>query len=278
MGDLTIVVDTFMMPKPGAALCQAAEELTGRKPRLVVLTHSHQDHWGGAQSFSSAILAASANARAVMLEDASEYEEWKDDTSELEDGIKSTEAALATEQDPDQRTSLEERLARDRGILSELPTLTCRIPELTLSSMTFHGSRRIAEIRALEMGHTDSDVTIELPDDGIVICGDLAFFDTQPFMWDGAPEPWMAWLQQMEASAYETFMPGHGPVGGKAQLALLRQYIETLSGLVSDQVKQGNPVEQALELKLPEPFSTWQATEAKRFEINVRALHNHFSE
>lgn len=85
------------------------------------------------------------------------------------------------------------------------------------------------------------------------------------------------WIESTEASPYEVFVPGHGPVGGKEHLAMLRRYIETLSELIRDAVKRGDAVEQALTIELPEPFGAWQAREAGRFEVNVRALYERFA-
>jgi len=272
LGDRTIVVDTFMMPKPAEMLAQAAGELTGRETALVLLTHFHQDHWGGATAFPNALYAASLNSRSTMLEEFDEYREWQQDPSDLAEGIESLKTKLAEEHTPEMRDALEIRLRRNQLILEQLPTLQFRAPDITIGSeMTLHGSKRMAVVRVIEHGHTNSDLYIELPDCGIVICGDLAFFDTQPFMYYCDPEGWTAWIEAMEASDHQVFVPGHGPVGGKAELAILRAYIKALTSLVRDAMTRGDTVEQAIELKLPEPFAAWQAVEG-----GVRGLYERF--
>jgi glyoxylase-like metal-dependent hydrolase (beta-lactamase superfamily II) len=159
-------------------------------------------------------------------------------------------------------------------MLTELPTLVCRIPDLTIDAhIAIHGTRRIAEVHVPGPGHTESDLYIELADDGVVFCGDLAFFGCQPFMFDASPEPWVEWIRRMEASPYEVFVPGHGPVGGKKELALLRQFITTLVDLVRAVAQRGDPVDRALEIRLPDPFAAWQAASPGRFQVNVRALY-----
>jgi len=279
LGDRTAVVDTFMMPGPGKALAQAAADLTGRQASLVFLTHYHQDHWGGGSAFPDAIYAATPECREAMLEDFDEYREWQQDPSDLMDMIKSAEAQLAGELAPEMREVLETRLRRDRAVLEEIPSLQFIAPAATIDSvLTLHGSKRTAVVRAIGHGHTESDLWVELPDDGIVICGDLCFFGTQPFMYDCDPDGWIEWLREMEASRYEVFVPGHGPVGGVAELALTRQYIETLTGLIRAAIDRGDEIEQSLAVKLPEPFAAWQAVEARRFEVNVRGLYERFAE
>jgi cyclase len=279
LGDRTLVVDSFMMPAPAFALRRTADELTGHAPSLLLLTHFHQDHWGGASAFPHALCAASSACRSTMLEEFEEYREWQQDPSDLVEGIESVKSQLNEDPGPEMREVLETRLRRNQSILEELPTLQFRAPEITIDAgLTLHGSKRSAVVRVIGNGHTDSDLYIELPDDGIVICGDLGFFETQPFMYYCDPEAWVEWLKRMEASEYEVFVPGHGPVGGKKNLALLRQYIETLTDLVRAAIARGADVEQALALQLPEPFAAWQAVEGGRFEANVRGLHARFTE
>ena len=279
LGGRTIVTDSFMMPAPAHALREAACELTSHEPGLLLLTHYHQDHWGGASAFPDALYVASVACRAAMLEDFDEYREWQQDPSDLSEGIESVKAQLKANPSSEMREVLETRLRRNQSILEELPTLQFRAPEMTIDSgLTLHGSKRTAVVRVIALGHTESDLYIELPDDGIVICGDLVFFETQPFMYDCDPEAWVDWLKRMEASEYEVFVPGHGPVGGKKDLATLRRYIETLTDLVRAAIERGEGLEQVLELQLPEPFAAWQAVEGARFETNVRGLYARFTE
>ena len=279
LGDRTIVVDTFMMPKPAELLAQAARELTGRDANLVLLTHFHQDHWGGASAFPGALYAASPNSRSTMLKEFDEYREWQQDPSDLAESIESLKAKLGEEHTPETLEALEIRIRRNQLILEQLPTLQFRAPEMTIDSeLTLHGPKRAAVVRVIEHGHTDSDLYIELPDDGIVICGDLGFFDTQPFMYYCDPEGWTEWIEAMEASDHQVFVPGHGPVGGKKELAILREYIKALTKLVREAMARGDSVEQAIELKLPEPFAAWQAVEGGRFEAGVRGLYERFTD
>jgi len=273
LGDRSIVVDTFMMPPPAKLLAQAAEELTGRPADLVLLTHFHQDHWGGASEFPHALYASSPNARETMLEDFDEYREWQDDPSDLIGGVETAKAQLQEELPQAEREAVEMRLRRNELILDQLPELQFREPEITIESgLTLHGSKRTALVHVVEHAHTNSDLFIELPDDDIVICGDLGFFATQPFMWYADPEGWIDWLDEMERSPHQTFVPGHGPVGGKKDLALMREYIATLTRMLREAKADGQTVDEAVKLRLPDPFFAWQAVEQGRLETNVRGL------
>lgn len=103
--------------------------------------------------------------------------------------------------------------------------------------------------------------------------GDLGFFQCQPFMGSCNPELWKAQLDGMEQSDFETFVPGHGPLGTKADIALQLRYINYLEDLVARIVSEGGSVEEALRQSLPEPFDDWLLGGMARFEANVRASY-----
>ncbi len=273
LGDRSLVIDTFSTPTPATALGAVCEERTGRRASLVAITHGHSDHWGGNQAFPDAIVVASTSMRTHMMDMVAWMRELQVDPTSLRKEIESSQETLARASDPAERTRLEEVVAHYLALLGELPTLEYRLPEVTFDgSLTLHGSRRTVELHTIA-GHTRSDVFAVLPADGIVFCGDLGFFETQPFMRDCDPERWAAWLKAMEQTTHTVFVPGHGPVGTKKDLIREREYIEALATHVRRVAARGEPVESALTLRLEPPFAAWQARETGRFEANVRALY-----
>jgi glyoxylase-like metal-dependent hydrolase (beta-lactamase superfamily II) len=120
--------------------------------------------------------------------------------------------------------------------------------------------------------HTESDCILLLPQDRAAFIGDVGFFQSQPFMPSCSPPEWIALLENMAGWDIETFVPGHGPVGGKADLTLEANYIQALENLVHEVVQAGRTVEDALCQTLPAPFDAWQAV-GRRFEANVRASY-----
>lgn len=159
-----------------------------------------------------------------------------------------------------------------------LPTLELRFPNQTFDSqLIFHGSQRSAELRTSGKGHTVSDCYLILPAESIVFMGDLGFFQCQPFMAYCNPAAWQAQLDGFEGSELEIFVPGHGPLGTKADIALQKRYITVLEEMVGRIVKEGGSVEEALQISLPEPFDAWLSRGMARFEANVRSSYEHLS-
>jgi hypothetical protein len=88
----------------------------------------------------------------------------------------------------------------------------------------------------------------------------------------GDPQAWAAQLEGFERSGIEVFVPGHGPVGTKADIALEREYILMLEDWVVQAIKKGEPVEEVLKQPLPAPFDAW-SIDGLPAEHNVRGMY-----
>jgi cyclase len=273
LGDQALVFDAFENPQASADLLKASIQLTGRDPAAVVISHWHPDHWGGLQVFAGRGILATPETREAMLPIAQEMLEEKGNPARLETELRKTEARLNRVKGANKRKALEISITRQRHTLQALPTLQPTLPTQTFEGkITFHGARRTAELVATGKGHTLSDCLLRLPQERLAFIGDIGFFQSQPFMPFGFPAEWVALLKEMAGWEIDTFIPGHGPVGSKTDLALEAEYILALEALVGRVVQAGGSVNDALRQTLPEPFAAWQAV-GHRFEANVRASY-----
>jgi glyoxylase-like metal-dependent hydrolase (beta-lactamase superfamily II) len=152
------------------------------------------------------------------------------------------------------------------------------LPNQTFGSkVVFYGTERSAELLALGSGHTCGDCFLALPEENIAFLGDLAFFKRQPYMEDCDFAAWKNVLEEISQSNLETFVPGHGPVGKKADLLLLLQYLNALEDFIKQIKLAGGTAQDALTMPLPEPFDEWRHIGQHRFEDNVRFLFQHLS-
>jgi glyoxylase-like metal-dependent hydrolase (beta-lactamase superfamily II) len=278
LGDRTLLFDTFETPRAATDLKVAAEELAGRPATYLVISHSHADHWCGNQVFDPQVpVIAGHLTREEMPKDIAFLRRFKEDPAQVEQEIRAYQERLEETVDPHLRTAIEGAIVRMGYWLEMLPTLEFRYPNLTFDgNLVFHGAQRTVELHAVAPGHTVCDVYLHLPEDRIVLMGDLGFFQSQPFMAFCDPQAWMAHLQQMEQADVETFVPGHGPLGTKADLALQRQYITLVEERIAQAVQDGAPVEAVLEQGLPAPFDAWLFGSA-RWEANVHTLYERMS-
>lgn len=273
LGDRTLVFDAFENPLAAEDLLTASVQLTGRNPATVIISHFHPDHWAGLQVFAGSAILSTHATRQQIVPIAEEMLAEKQNPSDLQNYLRETEAKLAAQTDPAQRRSLEINITRQRHTLQALPTLEPTLPNQTFEGeLIFHGTQRPADLTDLGQAHTISDCILRLPQDGIAFIGDIGFFQSQPFMPYGFPSKWAALLDDMANWEVQTFVPGHGPLGGKDDLSLEATYIRTLEDVVSQVLKAGGTVEDALRQTLPPPFDAWQASR-QRFEVNVRSSY-----
>lgn len=276
LGDQTLVFDAFENPQAAEDLLRACLQLTNRKPEVVIISHFHHDHWGGLQVFKGSMILATPATRQKMIPEVEQLLLEKQDPSGIEKELQETEARLVDETNPNKRLAIQSYISRLRHELKSLPKLEPTLPNQTFTErISFYGSQRLAELIATGKGHTVSDCTLILPDDRVAFIGDIGFFQSQPFMPYGFPSKWLTLLDKLIGRDIETFVPGHGPLGSKDDLALQAKYIRTLEELVMQTVQAGGTVQDALSQTLPVPFDRWQVI-GSRFEANVSALFERY--
>jgi glyoxylase-like metal-dependent hydrolase (beta-lactamase superfamily II) len=275
LGQQTLVFDAFELPEAGADLRAAAEELAGRRISYLVISHSHSDHTLGSQAFGPEVSVVSAPAiRDEIAASTGWVWHYKEHPDELAEALQGEQERLGGATDPELRASIARTITRLEHLQAALPSLELRLPDLLFDTkLVLHGTQRRAELRTVAPGHTVCDVYLSLPDDGIVFLGDLGFFQSQPFAVFADLPAWTAFLEEIEGTGVEVFVPGHGPLGTGDDLVLLRQYLRALQEMVATVVGEGGSAEDALQRHLPPPFESWIRANPARWEGNVRSLH-----
>lgn len=107
-------------------------------------------------------------------------------------------------------------------------------------------------------GHTDSDVSLELPELGVVFCGDLVWNRMFPNYVDAIPSRLTQNVRLLQAMRSTTYVPGHGPL---ADAEDMRRYL-VLLGDVEDAARRamekGMTAEEAgAAYKIPDGLGEW---------------------
>jgi cyclase len=188
-GDGLTIVDTLMVRSQWEPFVGAVAKL-GRPVRRLLLTHAHIDHVGGTRGFPNAAVYGSPQ------------------TSELLDG----EMPVVAYQRfmPAFDAEFEE--------LAELGTRPVTHLVVDAAQLT----PRIEVLPAT--GHTAGDLMVLVEDADILFAGDLCFFGVTPLAFQGDPAAWADVLDVLPDLA-STIVPGHGPIGGEAEVRVLQQYL-----------------------------------------------------
>lgn len=264
LGDQTVVFDTGMTPQSARDLRAAAEQLTGRAVGLVVNSHYHNDHIRGNMAFAPETpIIATPQTRALIAERIPPAVEQHRQTGAARVGVLEKQLAAVTEDD--RRRKIAYELNSLRGIVASLPELRLRLPTLTFErKLTLHGTGRAAQFLTFGGGHSPSDSILYLPAEQIAFVADLVFVQRHPWLGDGDPVGWVRILSEIEALGVQRVVPGHGPVGGVEDLALMRRYITEFTALA--QIGQGRVSH------LPAPFEAWWDP-GNFFDLNMQFLY-----
>lgn len=257
--DSVLVVDTHFRPSWARDLLAEIRKVTDKPVRYVVNTHWHNDHTQGNQVYLNVFgrnveYLAQHTAREDILGKAipSLRQQLTEDVpasigrleKALADGVDLQGNAL-TEQS---RGQLERQLASQRSYLEELKEIEITLPTITFErSLILHTPGRAIHIYHFGRGHTRGDVVVYLPEERVVVTGDL-LTNGIPFMRDAYPSQWIPVLEAIEKLDWDWAVTGHGaPQEGKAQIGRLIAYMKDMVAAVRKAIAEGLTVDQAVE-------------------------------
>jgi cyclase len=192
-----MVVDALAAPMHTRAFVAAIRKVSDRPFRHLINTHHHSDHVNGNQYISGAEIIGHPYCREEVLKMVPGPAKWpkRDGWSDGTD---------------------------DRVILPPVTTFD--------GKMTYYYGKNVVEVLPMAPAHTWGDLVVYLPQHKILFAGDVAFFYVAPFCQNAHPSKWIEWCQTVEKMDVDVIVPGHGPIGGKHELAEMRGYLELLKG------------------------------------------------
>jgi cyclase len=134
------------------------------------------------------------------------------------------------------------------------------------------------KLRLIEVGpaHTPGDLFIHVPDAGVVYTGDILFVGATPVMWAGPVINWIVAIERLLELEADTYVPGHGPVCGRAEAEAVRRYWVWLEAAARHRFGLGMSAwEAARDIALAPEFSTYEWAgwgQPERIVVNVHTL------
>ncbi|MDE2677706.1 MAG: MBL fold metallo-hydrolase [Gemmatimonadota bacterium] len=259
--DDVLLVESHISPAAAYAVVEEIEALTGKPVRYVVNTHYHFDHAHGNQIYPDDVHVIGHEVTREMLESGASlgrsYELFvgrlPDQIAVMEGRIEGLQRAVDEAEDEAARAeaaellaAFESRLAYTRNYAAGQDALVPKGPNTTLSQrMTlFRGDREI-RILFFGRGHTGGDVVVHLPQERVIVTGDL-LLPGLPYMGDGYLAEWVESLEHVKALDFDWVLPGHGdPFQGKERITYQQDYMRDLQARAAGFHAQGMSYEEA---------------------------------
>ena len=259
-GNETIIFDSFLSPDVAEELLIALNELSLSPVKYVVNSHFHNDHIRGNQVFPKEVKIISTAKTKELIEEeeplqiAYEKENAPERLSFYDSLYHSFKGDTASRefQQIKMWKPYYETLAK-----SHLKVKT-RLPNLFIDSIrNFDGPERKIQLITKGQGHTDSDLIMYLPDDGVLFTGDLIFNQCHPYVAHGNISKWNAWLDFMNSLEVSRVMPGHGHIGTNELIDQMKEYLKDLESSTEDLIKENLSVDELENLSVPEKYKDW---------------------
>jgi glyoxylase-like metal-dependent hydrolase (beta-lactamase superfamily II) len=252
-----VVVDAGGTARSAEIAIQLLRSITDKPVRYIVITHWHGDHNFGVATWQRAFpgveVIGHANTREVMLSGrdaeitaknkASIVELRQELAHDLQAGVDMDGKKTLT---PERRAQLQGFDADVAAYQAQLEKLEITPPTLTLDQeLVLHRGSREIHIIHPGLGNTNGDVAVWLPQEGVLMTGDL-LPNPVPYGFGSYPKEWVVSLDVLAKLRPKTLIPGHGDI--QHDLGYLRQ-VQTLLTTVVAQVtavaRAGGSLEQA---------------------------------
>jgi cyclase len=278
-----VVVDNFMhRVSTSAGLRIAADSLGERRITLVINTHGHDDHTWGNQVFR-------ATDTPPILAHAATVEYMRARTSQMELFRTRGPGVMRASQDSARLDGVSQAdkdrlMARARRISENLAAhedlvVTPPTHAMVGDTAIVIGSTSL-HIIAAGKAHTDGDVVVVVPDEGVIVVGDLALTGALPGLdpQSGSLVGWANTLRRLSALAQQRrlghVVPGHGPLGDLTMLRAAADYFTSLLHVTRAVRAAGGDIA-AVRTRLPLPSFALSARDSATHAGNIEAAWLH---
>jgi glyoxylase-like metal-dependent hydrolase (beta-lactamase superfamily II) len=185
-----ILVDPGGSDEVGWHVAGAVLGITSKRVTHVINTHSHGDHYLGNTAFPGARILSSEACRKEVSERGHEWVAMMEEAVGRK--LPGTRATPAQDAYP-----------------------------VGITGLSIQGVRMVLWVPP--GSHTDGDLVVYLPDDKVLIAGDILVNGVVPTLQDGFLRNWIGTLDTMQTLDVERFVPGHGPLMKAPDVKALRE-------------------------------------------------------
>jgi cyclase len=242
-----LVVDSCFLPSAAREDIAQIRQWTDKPVSFLLNTHFHNDHNLGNQAYMDAFPALTIVAHVETKRDMDMF--GPGSAAREERGIASLQQMLDTGKLKDgrdlkaeEKTEVKNALAHRLPVMEELRKIKFQSATLTFDhDFSVDLGNREVQIKFLGKGNTAGDAVAYLPNEKIVVAGDLVVHPI-PYIYDGYPVEWVQTLQSLAQLDADTIVPGHGPVlHDKTYLFLMRDLLKSAADQMNAYLKRTGP-------------------------------------
>lgn len=202
-----ILVDTGFTDEIGKHLAKAIAKLTPKPVTHIINTHHHGDHNLGNIAFKGAEVISTQQCKELV--EKTGYE-WID---------------------------MVQNLSGSKFPNTKPVPAGVTVAESTRTERVLDGVKVV--LWAPKGSHTPGDLIVYLPDDKVLLGGDILVNQITPNFRDGNVKAWIGTLDEIQKTDARTIVPGHGPLMSKAEVAAMHKRMTTLYAGVEAGYKKG---------------------------------------
>jgi cyclase len=194
--DYLLAIDATQGPIPANAFIAASKQATGKDFGRLVNTHHHGDHVNGNQFFTHAEILSHPYCRDECVKAAATTPKMWDKAPGVAEGTE------------------------PRKLVP--PSVTFK------DDLTYFIGGTEVQFKFAGPAHTWGDIMAYLPQYKILFAGDVAFFWVAPYANNSYITKWIEVCDKIAGWDVDVIVPGHGPIGGKKELAEMANYFRVL--------------------------------------------------
>ncbi len=149
------------------------------------------------------------------------------------------------------------------------------VPDITFADrMTIELGGKRVELIYPGRSHSDNLIVMRFPDERVLFAVDMVTVGRLPYrnLSDAYFPDWIEALGRLEALDFDILAPGHGPLGGKQDIADHRRYFEDLHAAVVAAARAGQSLDEMKRSITLDAYKDWGQYDAWR-ELNIEGMY-----
>jgi len=245
-----LVIDSCLLPSAAREDIEQIRQWTNKPVTYLLNTHWHFDHTLGnrtyAEAFPSIQIVAQNNTQKVIADfnpgAVERYPTRAQRFQKILDSGKDADGKVLT---PGDRKDYEKSIAGLAPVVAEFKTTSQVVPNVSFEKeLNIDLGNRLVEIRFLGRGNTAGDAVVYLPNEKLLITGDLVDHPV-PYLFGGFPLDQVNTLQALTQFDANIIVPGHGDVlHDMSYVHLMIDFLKAVNTAIEKEVNGGKTAEE----------------------------------